>query len=389
MKSVVQNKWSINFSANWTPNTYTIQYRANGGAGSMNPTTCTYDQPCTLQNNTFSRNWYSFNGWKLNWTLYNNQQSVNNLSSTSWAQLIFEAQWKPNTYYVTYNLDLWSPSIPRQPFIFNSQDPISSIIPTKTDNVFLRRDYQWQRSFQPWEKIPTGWWHFTLTAIRWSCNNYYKDKVYGNCTPSGWSWTQENTYSNICKTKFWTEGTCDYCSSPWTEITSRTISDREGCWNHWTRYGSYKKTCQNNYSYSNEQFWWWWSCACDSWYHPSWGSCAKDIYCVKLRVSPWWNISICWYEGESYDFYSDGQGAVLRSSAYTCTWNPTGTLRPALHDQVVVTCTQKSNPPDPTPTCTPKREEYNLHPGCPASLDNDDMETCKRQRCALICQTSC
>ncbi len=47
----------------WTPNTYTITYNANGGAGSMGNTVVNYGTNTTIRNNTFAKTGYTFAGW--------------------------------------------------------------------------------------------------------------------------------------------------------------------------------------------------------------------------------------------------------------------------------------------------------------------------------------
>ena len=51
--------------AQWVANTYTITYDANGGSGTMDPTTYTYAETGTinLEENAFTRTGYTFYGW--------------------------------------------------------------------------------------------------------------------------------------------------------------------------------------------------------------------------------------------------------------------------------------------------------------------------------------
>ncbi len=51
------------FTAQWSANTYTVHYDANGGSGSTASSSHTYDTPKTLTNNGFSKPGYSFTGW--------------------------------------------------------------------------------------------------------------------------------------------------------------------------------------------------------------------------------------------------------------------------------------------------------------------------------------
>ena len=84
-------------------NTYTVSYNLNGGSGTMDTTTCTYDKDCTLRKNTFTRVGYTFDHWELNSKTYQDQATVKNLGETGNVEL--KAIWKANTYKIAYNLN--------------------------------------------------------------------------------------------------------------------------------------------------------------------------------------------------------------------------------------------------------------------------------------------
>ncbi len=93
--------------AKWTPITYTMTYNANGGAGTMASTVCTYDTVCTLRTNTFTKTGTSFIGWANSTTgavVYANGDTINNLTTTNGASFTLYAKWQNNTYGITYSL---------------------------------------------------------------------------------------------------------------------------------------------------------------------------------------------------------------------------------------------------------------------------------------------
>ena len=92
----------ITLYAQWTANTYTIAYNANGGDNTPDSTAATYDVAVTLAAAP-TRTGYTFAGWKVGDTTYNASASVINLSSTNGATVTATAQWTPNTYTVTLN----------------------------------------------------------------------------------------------------------------------------------------------------------------------------------------------------------------------------------------------------------------------------------------------
>ena len=66
-------------------NTYTITYNANGGSGTMNKTTCTYDTNCTLAANSFTKDGYAFVRWTKDSTTgtgYTAGSTVKNLATS-------------------------------------------------------------------------------------------------------------------------------------------------------------------------------------------------------------------------------------------------------------------------------------------------------------------
>ena len=119
MYSITENpQTNITATANWTANTYTIQYNSNGGSGSMDSHTVTYDTTVTIKNNAFTApTGYSFAGWTTNsngtndnygwfnsstlngwsgtWTYINGEYGVAN------GKLILYAMWKKNSYSYT------------------------------------------------------------------------------------------------------------------------------------------------------------------------------------------------------------------------------------------------------------------------------------------------
>jgi uncharacterized repeat protein (TIGR02543 family) len=88
---------SVTLTAQWTPITYTIRFNSNGGSGSMNDMTCTYDTSYNLTKNAFSKSCYIFYGWSTtsgSSTLkYTNCESIKNLASTSTTINLY-AIWK-------------------------------------------------------------------------------------------------------------------------------------------------------------------------------------------------------------------------------------------------------------------------------------------------------
>ena len=98
------NGTTITLYAQWTPNSYIINYDNNDADGTetMTNTTCTYDKTCPLNENKFTKTGYSFKNWNTKsdgtGTSYNNSAEVKNLTSTNGTTITLYAQWAPNNY---------------------------------------------------------------------------------------------------------------------------------------------------------------------------------------------------------------------------------------------------------------------------------------------------
>ena len=87
-------------------NTYTVAFDANGGTGEMTPQEFEYSKEQKLNKNTFTKDHYTFAGWATTIggdKAYNDQASVNNLTTTDGATITLYAKWTPINYTITYN----------------------------------------------------------------------------------------------------------------------------------------------------------------------------------------------------------------------------------------------------------------------------------------------
>ena len=108
----LNNKWhyagDVTLYVQWTANTYTIKYDGNGAiGGSTASSNHTYDSAKTLTPNGFVKTGYTFNGWNTQangkGTSYSDKASVKNLTAVNNSTVTLYAQWKANTYTVTYD----------------------------------------------------------------------------------------------------------------------------------------------------------------------------------------------------------------------------------------------------------------------------------------------
>ncbi|MDR0752177.1 MAG: InlB B-repeat-containing protein [Christensenellaceae bacterium] len=97
---------TIHLYANWTPNTYFVDYDSNGGSGTMSRDKFTYDETKALTKSVFLKEGHAFIGWSLTQNgnvFYQNSESVLNLSSTNEAVITLYALYKAGAYIVHYD----------------------------------------------------------------------------------------------------------------------------------------------------------------------------------------------------------------------------------------------------------------------------------------------
>ena len=94
------------YTANWTPNTYTIKFHANGGKGRMSDQSMTYDVSSNLRANAFTKEKSTLKEWNSKddgtGDSYTDKQSVINLTNENNRIINLYAQWEaqPTKYAV-------------------------------------------------------------------------------------------------------------------------------------------------------------------------------------------------------------------------------------------------------------------------------------------------
>ena len=82
--------------ANWTANSYTISYNANGGSGTTSATVATYDSEVQIAQNGFTRTRYIFDGWATEMNgdvVYVPGETVCNLTAVNGGVVTLYAVW--------------------------------------------------------------------------------------------------------------------------------------------------------------------------------------------------------------------------------------------------------------------------------------------------------
>ena len=156
--------------AQWSINSYTVTFNANGGTGSMSPQTGNYNTTAALTLNTFTRTGYTFDGWNTaadgSGTDY-----ADGADYTFTASVTLYAQWTVNNYTVSFDAQGGTPTPGNQTVAYGGlvTDPGA---PTRTGYTF-----------SGWYTAPTGGsiWTFATDTMgaadmtlyaRWTVNNY-------------------------------------------------------------------------------------------------------------------------------------------------------------------------------------------------------------------------
>lgn len=136
------------YYAQWTMNLYTVQFNANGGSGEMANQAFVYGTSQNLSANAFTRIGYTFQGWATSADgvkVYDDLQSVNNLTTTANGTVNLYAVWLANNYSVQFNANGGSGTMADQEFAFWVSQDLSS-------NAFSRVGY----TFEGWATSVDG-----------------------------------------------------------------------------------------------------------------------------------------------------------------------------------------------------------------------------------------
>jgi uncharacterized repeat protein (TIGR02543 family) len=175
------------FHARWTESVYTVQYEANGGTGTMEPSSHTYNEPKTLAANAFARSGYVFREWTAepdgNGPAYADGERVVNLSFLDGATVQLYARWN---HAITYNLNGGSngnnpPRNEDNPTGYAAADlPLELQAPARDGYSFQGWHDNDGLSGSPISEIPAGSAGAKTFHASWSLNTYtIKYELYG------------------------------------------------------------------------------------------------------------------------------------------------------------------------------------------------------------------
>ena len=188
---------NVTLTAVWAPNTYTVKYAANGGAGTMANSSCTYGSSITTSANKFTKSHYHFSKWTLS-------------STTCNTTITATANWAANVAYLRYHTGTSS----------------GSVLKHKPDNTWVIKS-----NFQIWHGSTQELQSWTYNGGKQDMINYHNTKYLfisktsskdgtavskkewkkcdnANCTNSTYDQATNYTSEQICNT---TNGNCTCC----------------------------------------------------------------------------------------------------------------------------------------------------------------------------------
>lgn len=124
----------ITFTANWTANSFTVEFNANGGEGTMLAQSFTYGEKKALTKNAFTRTGYTFVGWKHEDKQYTDGQLVQDLTTVNGGTVTLYAVWNANKYKVEFNANGGVGTMVAQSFTYGENKAL-------TQNAFTRTGY--------------------------------------------------------------------------------------------------------------------------------------------------------------------------------------------------------------------------------------------------------
>ena len=139
---------TIDLYAQWTINTYSIHFNANGGSGVMSNEQFTYGETKALTANAFTREGYTFAGWSTSANgdvVYTDGEEVSNLTATDGATIDLYAKWTAHTYTVHFDANGGSGNMDDEPFTYGEEKVLTS-------NAFTQEGY----NFAGWSTSANG-----------------------------------------------------------------------------------------------------------------------------------------------------------------------------------------------------------------------------------------
>ena len=133
-------KGSVTLYAQWSPNSYTVAFDANGGTGAMNAVTAYCGSQTALPACTFTRAGFSFNGWTTQadgrGKAYADGSAVQDLTTADGGRVTLYAQWAPYSFGIRFNANGGSGTMANESMVQGKPKALTANKFTRTGYTF-------------------------------------------------------------------------------------------------------------------------------------------------------------------------------------------------------------------------------------------------------------
>ena len=180
---------NVTLYAQYSANTYYVTYDANGGSGAPAKQAFVFNSGAKISTTKPTRTGYTFVNWVYGGTTFNPGDAI----PTGWGSFTLQAQWKANSYTITYNgngglyngSSTWS----------NTAKYNENYTTYSNDNFFVRNGY----TFKGWNTKADGsgtdWTGWINKPWQWSYD--YNVTLYAQWTPNTYAQTIQARYQNV------------------------------------------------------------------------------------------------------------------------------------------------------------------------------------------------
>ena len=213
-KSVAIAKGSTgdkSYTANWSANTYYVTYDANGGSNAPAQQSFVFNSGAKISTTKPTRTGYTFINWVYGETNFNPGDAI----PSGWGSFTLKAQWKVNSYTITYKPNGGSGSDQTQTVTYGTAWTAKGAIYSRTGYTMSSWNTQANGSGTKYS-LNMGQTSEQLSNVilyaQWTPNSYYLDlNGYLNGTGSG-NITGYGTADVYVNGKLVADDVSDYCS---------------------------------------------------------------------------------------------------------------------------------------------------------------------------------
>ncbi len=190
----------LSFTAQWTANTYTVSYDANGGSGAPSSQTKTYGKTLTLRTTEPTRTGYTFLGWSKSSTATSATWVAGGSMSTTaiTADTKLYAVWEINTYTVTFKNPHYSYTTSSWSWALGT--PTSKVITVNHGTVVDAMDYIGYFTAETGYTLNTttdiDWWEYTSSVSQIDYTTYTTNGNSSKFTVAGNMVVQFHSHQN-------------------------------------------------------------------------------------------------------------------------------------------------------------------------------------------------